>query len=677
KMSMFDKFFKKKLKNLPTRKAMARRGKNGDVVKEVEAVKDKARQGMPLIPKEILDRLPPGVKIKQIVIGPQQIIRAVLYVLIIFWIFSLFKSSLFPETIERASLSEVVEVIKSGRVEEIIVMDDELVVKLYNEEPSDVADGRQMLSSSKEGSSSFVEILQGEGVDLDSVNIRIENRAGWKAVGEILTMLASIVLPLLLLMWFLRRSGGMGGNGGIFGMGKSRARLFVKGKQKMSFKDVAGVEEAKKDLEEIVDFLKNPKKYQKMGARTPKGVLLVGPSGVGKTLLAKALAGEAKVPFFSMAGSEFMEMLVGVGASRARDLFATAKKAGKAIIFIDEIDAIGRMRGGVATGGHGEREQTLNQILVEMDGFEPNTTVIVLAATNRADLLDPALLRPGRFDRTVVLEMPDIKARKDILKIHARGKPFDKSVNWESVARRTVGFSGADIENMLNEAAIGAARLNKKDIDSADIEEAALKVKLGSEKKRVQTENDKLMTAYHEAGHAIVNFAEELDSVHRISIVSRGMALGFTLIPPKKDRVHETKSRLLKQMAMAMGGRAAEELVFKDITTGAASDISHATRMARDMVIKWGMSQLGPINFGPQVDVTEWGSMYMNGGKVSEGMMEKVDEEIKKFVNEAYKRAFEILKKNRKKMDKVAEVLTEKESLDQDEFEELMSRNKS
>ncbi|RLC35526.1 cell division protein FtsH [Candidatus Shapirobacteria bacterium] len=549
-------------------------------------------------------------------------------------------------------------------------MDDELVLKLYDSQNDGIDDGRKVLMASKEKAISLAELLHNEGVDLDKVELKIENRTGWKMVGEVLTTLASIVLPLVFLMWFLKKNSG--GSGGMFGMGRSRAKLFVKGKQKTSFKDVAGVEEAKKDLEEIVDFLKHPQKYHRMGARTPKGVLLVGPSGVGKTLLAKALAGEAKVPFFSMAGSEFMEMLVGVGASRARDLFATAKKAGKAIIFIDEIDAIGRMRGGLSTGGHGEREQTLNQILVEMDGFEANTAVVVLAATNRADLLDPALMRPGRFDRRVILEMPDIEARKEILKIHAKGKPFDRGVKWDRVARRTVGFSGADIENMLNEAAIGAARLNKNKIDSKDIEEAALKVKLGSEKKRVQTEDDRLMTAYHEAGHAIVNYVEGLDPVHRISIVSRGMALGFTLVPPKKDRIHETKSRLLKQMVMTMGGRAAEELVFKDITTGASSDISHVTRIARNMVIKWGMSPLGPINFGPQTERTEWGSVYMDGSRPSDGMMAKVDDEVKKLVNKAYEEAVKVLKDNRKKMDKIAKVLVDKESLDQDEFEELM-----
>jgi cell division protease FtsH len=402
-------------------------------------------------------------------------------------------------------------------------------------------------------------------------------------------------------------------------------------------------------------------------------VLLVGPAGVGKTLLAKAVAGEANVPFYSMAGSEFMEMLVGVGASRVRDLFGTAKKAGRAIIFIDEIDAIGRMRGGM-DGGHGEREQTLNQILVEMDGFETNTAVVVLAATNRGDLLDPALLRPGRFDRRVMLEMPDLKDREDIIKIHAKGKPFEKKVNWTTVARRTVGFSGADLENMLNEASIKAARENKKEIEMVDIEEAALKVKLGSEKRRVQTDEDKLMTAYHEAGHAIVNFAEDLDPVHRISIVSRGIALGFTLIPPKMDRVHETRSRLIKQMAMAMGGRAAEALVFDDITTGASSDINHVTNIARNMVVEWGMSELGPINWGPQIDTDDFGKAWMEPSKISDGMQAKVDEEIKKLVNTALERAGELLKKNRKKLDELAKVLVEKESLDDKEFEDLMKK---
>jgi cell division protease FtsH len=568
------------------------------------------------------------------------------------------------DSLAKVSLSEIVDSIKKGQVEEITVMDNEVIAK--------IKDQSKVLTASKESNASMTEILKDAGVDISTVKFTVQNRSGWKAFGDIITMLLSVGLPILFIIWFLGRQGG-GAGGGMFGFGKSTAKLFIKGKQNATFKDVAGVEEAKRDLEEVVDFLKHPEKYHKMGARAPRGVLLVGPAGVGKTLLAKAVAGEANVPFYSMAGSEFMEMLVGVGASRVRDLFGTAKKAGKAIIFIDEIDAIGRMRGGM-DGGHGEREQTLNQILVEMDGFETNTAIVVLAATNRGDLLDPALLRPGRFDRRVVLEMPDLNARENIIKIHAKGKPFTKDVKWPTVARRTVGFSGADLENMLNEAAIKAARENKKEIEMVDIEEAALKVKLGSEKRRDQTDEDKLMTAYHEAGHAIVNFAEDLDPVHRISIVSRGMALGFTLIPPKMDRVHETKSRLIKQMAMAMGGRAAEALIFNDITTGASSDISHVTNIARNMVIEWGMTDLGTVNWGPQIDTDDFGKAWMEPSKISDVMQGKVDEEIKKLVDTALTRAETLLKKNRKKLDELAKLLVEKESLDDKEFEEFMKK---
>ncbi|MDD3999021.1 MAG: ATP-dependent zinc metalloprotease FtsH [Candidatus Shapirobacteria bacterium] len=616
------------------------------------------------IPKEILDKLPPGVKIKKIEIGPSQIMRTLISLLMFYIIGSALITGLVGDKLAKVPLSTVIEAIKKNEVKEMTVMDNEILATLKEE--------GKILVASKEGNVSMSDIMQKEGIDISSINFNVENRSGWKALGEILGTLLGIGIPILFILWFFGRQSGAQG-GGMFGFGKSTAKLFIKGKQNTTFKDVAGVEEAKRDLEEVVDFLKHPEKYHKMGARAPRGVLLVGPAGVGKTLLAKAVAGEANVPFYSMAGSEFMEMLVGVGASRVRDLFGTAKKAGRAIIFIDEIDAIGRMRGGM-DGGHGEREQTLNQILVEMDGFETNTAVVVLAATNRGDLLDPALLRPGRFDRRVMLEMPDLKDREDIIKIHAKGKPFEKKVNWTTVARRTVGFSGADLENMLNEAAIKAARENKKEIEMVDIEEAALKVKLGSEKRRVQTDEDKLMTAYHEAGHAIVNFAEDLDPVHRISIVSRGMALGFTLIPPKKDRVHETRSRLIKQMAMAMGGRAAEAHVFDDITTGASSDINHVTNIARNMVVEWGMSELGPINWGPQIDTDDFGKAWMEPSKISDGMQAKVDEEIKKLVNTALERAGELLKKNRKKLDELAKVLVEKESLDDKEFEDLMKK---
>ncbi len=616
------------------------------------------------IPQEILDKLPPGMKIKRIEIGPGNLIRWALSLLLMYMAVSTLISFLVGDSVKKVPISELVTAVKEDKVEEVTVMDNEILAKLKN--------NNQTLVSSKENDISMTEIFQKEGVDISKIKFNVENRSGWKAVGEIFTLLLSVGLPILFLLWMFNRQGNAQG-GGIFGIGKSTAKLFIKGKQSTKFKDVAGVEEAKMDLEEVVDFLKHPEKYQKMGARAPRGVLLVGPAGVGKTLLAKAVAGEANVPFYSMAGSEFMEMLVGVGASRVRDLFGTAKKAGKAIIFIDEIDAIGRMRGGF-DGGHGEREQTLNQILVEMDGFETNSAVVVLAATNRGDLLDPALLRPGRFDRRVVLEMPDLEAREEIIEIHARGKPFERAVNWKNVAKRTVGFSGADIENMLNEAAIKAARENKEKISAADIDEAALKVKLGSEKKRIQSEEDKKMTAYHEAGHAIVNYVEELDPVHRISIVSRGMALGFTLIPPEKDRIHETRSRLIKQMAMAMGGRAAEELVFNDTTTGASSDINHATNIARSMVEDWGMSDLGPINWGTQYDATDMERAWMEPSKISSGMQTKIDEEIKKLVENSMDEARKILRENRKKLDELAEVLVKKESIDMKEFEEVMGR---
>jgi len=614
------------------------------------------------IPQEILDKLPPGMKIKRIEIGPGNLIRWALSLLLMYMAVSTLISFLVGDSVKKVPISELVTAVKEDKVEEVTVMDNEILAKLKN--------NNQTLVSSKENDISMTEIFQKEGVDISKIKFNVENRSGWKAVGEIFTLLLSVGLPILFLLWMFNRQGNAQG-GGIFGIGKSTAKLFIKGKQSTKFKDVAGVEEAKMDLEEVVDFLKHPEKYQKMGARAPRGVLLVGPAGVGKTLLAKAVAGEANVPFYSMAGSEFMEMLVGVGASRVRDLFGTAKKAGKAIIFIDEIDAIGRMRGGF-DGGHGEREQTLNQILVEMDGFETNSAVVVLAATNRGDLLDPALLRPGRFDRRVVLEMPDLEAREEIIKIHAKGKPFERAVNWKNVAKRTVGFSGADIENMLNEAAIKAARENKEKISAADIDEAALKVKLGSEKKRIQSEEDKKMTAYHEAGHAIVNYVEELDPVHRISIVSRGMALGFTLIPPEKDRIHETRSRLIKQMAMAMGGRAAEELVFNDTTTGASSDINHATNIARSMVEDWGMSDLGPINWGTQYDATDMDRAWVEPSKISSGMQTKIDEEIKKLVENSMDEARKILRENRKKLDELAEVLVKKESIDMKEFEEVM-----
>lgn len=566
---------------------------------------------------------------------------------------------------QEVELSQALADVKAGKVENVEVYSERLLLKYKDKEEQAI--------SRKEPTESFTEILDRAKIDPTTVKYEIKDQTVSQMIGAILPSLIGTGIVIFVLLYMFRQA--RGAQDSIFSFGQSKAKLFDKGKQQVSFKDVAGVDEAKKELEEVVDFLKSPAKYKAVGARTPKGVLLVGSSGVGKTLLARAVAGEAGVPFFSMAGSEFMEMLVGVGSARVRDLFATAKKAAPAIIFIDEIDAIGRQRGYGSMGGHDEREQTLNQILVEMDGFTPNDNVVVLAATNRGDLLDPALLRPGRFDRRVVVELPDIEGRKAILLIHARNKPISADVNWEAVAKRTVGFSGADLENMLNEAAIDVARQARKEINMKDIEEAATKVKLGPQKKRIQSEEDRKMTAYHEVGHAVATWAQKshgMDPVHRISIVSRGMTLGHTLVPPSADRVHETKNRLVAQIAMMLGGRAAEKLVFDEVTTGAASDIDKASRVARDMVMEYGMSDLGPINYGPQQDVVEWGRAYFEQTPISQEMQAKIDEEVKKIVDTGYETAIKILTKFRKKLDKVSARLLEIETMDGEEFEQIM-----
>lgn len=564
-------------------------------------------------------------------------------------------------------ISNTLSDIKSGQIQKVEVQGDDLLLTYKN--------GDTKVSRKEEGSS-FVEILQRQNIDPSSIQIDVNSQM----LGRVLSAILVNVLPVVgfgLILYLMTRQA-RGAQDNLFGFGKSRAKLFSKGKQNITFKDVAGVDEAKKELEEVVDFLKNSRKYRSLGARIPKGVLLIGPSGVGKTLLAKAVAGEAGVPFFSMAGSEFMEMLVGVGASRVRDLFATAKKASPSIIFIDELDAIGRMRGmGGTVGGHDEREQTLNQILVEMDGFAPNDNVIVMAATNRPDVLDPALVRPGRFDRRVTLDMPDIEGRKDILKIHAQGKPVAVDVDWDKVSRRTVGFSGADLENMMNEAAIHAARLGKKKIEMADLEEAATRVKLGPEKRRLQSEEERKMTAYHEAGHAVVgHMLPGTDPVHRISIVSRGMALGFTMTPPSRDKYQETKSELIDQLAMMLGGRAAEQIIFNELTAGAANDIERATRVARRMVTDFGMSDLGPVALGPMWETSEWGRASLEPDQVSEDMKRQVDIEVKKIMDQALKTATEVLKKNKTKMERVVLVLLKQETIESEEFEKLMGVKK-
>ena len=567
-------------------------------------------------------------------------------------------------TSSKVEISQVLSDIKEGKVEEVMIENNKLVVGYK--------DGSTKFSTKEEGEG-FGSLLRDSEIDPSTVKFSVVDQSLSSTVGSI----AGIVLPVVLMaafFYYIIRAQSRGAQD-IFSFGRSRARLFAKGKQNVTFSDVAGVDDAKKELEEVVDFLRNPTKYKKIGARTPKGVLLVGPSGVGKTLLAKAVAGEAGVPFFSMAGSEFMEMLVGVGASRVRDLFGQAKASAPSIIFIDEIDAIGRQRGRGFMGGHDEREQTLNQILVEMDGFTPNDNVMVLAATNRGDLLDPALLRPGRFDRRVMLDMPDKECRDAILRIHAQGKKFGK-VDWGRVADRTVGFSGADLENMLNEAAIGAARNNKAHISMEDVEEAATKVKLGPAKKRLQREEDKKLTSYHEAGHAIVtHFLKGTDPVHRISIVARGMSLGHTLIPPAADRTHETKSRLMDQICAMLGGRAAEEVVFKEMTSGAANDIAQATKLARAMVIEFGMSDIGPINLGPDMGLGDFGQLeWYDQPTNSPAFMEKIDNEVKKILDFSYRKSVALIKTKRGLLDKVSVALMDRETLDRDDFEKIVGK---
>lgn len=567
---------------------------------------------------------------------------------------------------EEISLSQMLTDIKEEKVDKMAVAGQELRLTYK--------DGSQKVTRKEDGQQAL-EVLQSSDVDLTALNVEVQDVSFGQLFWQFVLNFLPIILMFVLLMLLFRRAQGAQDN--ILGIGKSKAKVFVKGKQNVSFKDVGGMDEAKKELEEIVDFLKHPGKYKKVGARTPKGVLLVGPSGTGKTLLARAVAGEANVQFLSIAGSEFMEMLVGVGASRVRDLFLTAKRISPSIIFIDEIDAIGRTRGRNSLSSHDEREQTLNQILVEMDGFTPNDNVIVMAATNRGDMLDPALVRPGRFDRRVQVNLPDLEERKYILKIHAANKPFVKNLDWEKAAKRTVGFSGADLENMLNEAAIAVARNNRQEITLEDIEEASMKVKYGPSKKRLQDEHEKKMTAYHEAGHAVLaHVLPYADPVHRISIVSRGHALGYTFTPPEKDKLQILKSELLDDMTVMLGGRAAEMLIFAEQTAGASNDISQVTRIARNMVARFGMSKLGPMNFGPQYEDQDYSRMWGEADRPSNKVQEQVDQEMSLFVKEAETRAAVLLKKFRKQLDAVAAALLDKETLDADDFVKVMGMAK-
>jgi len=605
------------------------------------------------------------------------LIKNFVLVLIIFLIISGVFALLFNPFEEKTeiSLSKLVEEINQEKVENITVAGSEISI-LFK-------DGTKA-ESRKESESSLTESLITLGVDsekLKTIEIKAEPEGGpwiW------LTPVLMFGLPVLIFIFFFfmifRQA--KAGAGEAFSFTKTRARLFgAEGhpKEKISFKDVAGLKEAKEELKEIVDFLKNPKKYLKMGARIPRGVLLVGPAGCGKTLLARAVAGESNVPFFSVSGSEFVEMFVGVGSSRVRDLFSSAKKAGTSIIFIDELDAIGRHRGAGIGGGHDEREQTLNQILVEMDGFERNTSVIVVAATNRPDILDPALLRPGRFDRKVVLDMPDINGRENILKIHCKGKPLASDVNLREVAERTPGFSGADIANVVNEAAILAAKRNKTQVYQQELLESIEKVLLGPERKsHILSAKEKEIAAFHEAGHALVSASlPETEPVRKISIIARGMAAGYTLKMPTEERKIKTKKEFLVEMATLLGGYCAEKLKFKEITTGASNDLKRASGLARKLVKEYGMSALGPISFGEKEELVFLGKEISEQRNYSEEVASKIDKEVEKFVKNAEKEALKILSKKKALLEKIAQTLITKETIEKEEFERLIKAGNS
>jgi cell division protease FtsH len=572
---------------------------------------------------------------------------------------------------QEVQLNQVFEQARNGEVKRISVSDDQQRLDIEY-----VAKDRVRGISRKEPQDSLYTLLLDAGVAVEDMpEIEIKAPSFWSSI---LGPLSYFILPLVLvfiLFFFLRQA--QGSNNQALSFGKSRARLFTGDKPKITFADVAAVDEAKQELSEVVEFLKYPEKFAALGARIPRGVLLMGPPGTGKTLLARAVAGEAGVPFFSISGSEFVEMFVGVGASRVRDLFDQAKRNAPAIVFIDEIDAVGRQRGTGLGGSHDEREQTLNQILVEMDGFDTSTNVIIVSATNRPDILDPALLRPGRFDRRVVLDRPDMRGRVEILRVHIRGKPLSPHTDLEVLARQTPGFSGADLANLVNEAAILAARRDKKQIDMAELEEAAEKVVAGPERKsRRISDEEKLVIAYHEGGHALVaHLVPDCDPVHKISVVSRGMALGYTMALPEEDRYLMPRKKILADMAYAMGGYAAEQLVFGDITTGSQNDIERATKMARRMVCQFGMSEeLGPITYGQKEELVFLGREISEQRDYSDDTARLIDEEVRGIVEGVYQRARRILEEHRDTLDLIAQRLMEVETLEGDALQDLLSQ---
>ena len=597
--------------------------------------------------------------------------NAFVYLLIIVAAATLFINIYRPgDAPNQISLTQLASKIEAGDVETVVVRDDELRIELKGDETATV--------SRREGNIPITETLTGLGVtpeQLTGVNIKYEapgNSTNW------LSLLVNL-LPLIFIgaLFFILFRQTQGSNNQALSFGKSKARVFTGDKPTVKFDDVAGADEAKEELKEVVEFLKEPQKFAALGARIPKGVLLVGPPGTGKTLMAKAVSGEAGVPFFSISGSEFVEMFVGVGASRVRDLFEQAKRNSPCIIFIDEIDAVGRYRGTGLGGSHDEREQTLNQILVEMDGFGTDTNVILVAATNRPDILDPALLRPGRFDRRVTMDRPDVVGRRAILDVHVKGKPIEPNIDLDMIARQTPGFVGADLENVVNEAAILAARRNKRAIGMSELQEAVERVGMGGPERRsrLMTPQEKKVVAYHEAGHAVVSrLCENSDPVQKITIVSRGSAGGYVWRVAEKDRVMAKRNYFLDNIAVALGGRVAEELVFGDVSNGAAMDIQQLTQMARSMVTRYGMSEkMGPLQFGQQDELVFLGRDLAEQRDYSEEVAEEIDGEVHQLVDSAYARVRKLLGDNITKLHGVANALLEHETLSAEEFEEVFA----
>jgi len=595
------------------------------------------------------------------------LIPFILMFMLIYFVYTFYNQSQPSASVEKISYTEFVKRIEKNEIEEVVITDQNVTGTLKD-------GGKFQTTIPPFDDPNLPKILIDHNVD---VTVKPSSNSGmwW----YILSNVGSVVIIIFFWMIMMRSLSG-GGNSQVFNFGKSRARLFLENKPKITFNDVAGLEEVKEELQEEIDFLKNPRKFSALGAKIPKGVLLVGPPGCGKTLLARAVAGEAGVPFFSVSGSEFVEMFVGVGAARVRDLFEQAKKYAPCIIFIDEIDAVGRQRGAGLGGGHDEREQTLNQLLVEMDGFDPNSGIIVIAATNRPDILDPALLRPGRFDRRIVVGFPDVKEREAILKIHTKNKPLGDDINLSVLAKRTAGFTGADLENLVNEAALLAARRGKDRITMEELEESIDRVIAGPQKKsRVVSEKEKRMIAFHETGHAVVaDYLPHTDPVHRISIISRGMALGYTLQLPEEEKFLKTKEELLEEVSVLLGGRASEELFIGEKTTGAENDLRRATEIVRKMITEFGMSEkLGPLTFGKKGEFVFLGRDIAAEKNYSDQIAYEIDREIRSIIEKCYERAKKILKENSKAVHKVVDVLLEKETMEGEELKKILEEFRS